>query len=216
MPFSLQRLYTMLKAPIIGIERHRIGRDGDGVTTLVAFHGCPLKCRYCLNPQCHDGNRQWKEITPQQLLETVAIDNLYFLATGGGITFGGGEPCLRSMFIEEFAQAMPKEWNVTIETSLNVEQSHVVRLLPIVSQWIIDIKDTNPAIYKQYTTRDNAAVLDNLRWLLEHDGMHERVIVRLPHIPGHNTQDDINHSRALLEQMGVTRFDEFDYIVKQK
>ena len=89
----------MLKAPIIGIERHRIGRDGDGVTTLVAFHGCPLKCRYCLNPQCHDGNRQWKEITPQQLLETVAIDNLYFLATGGGITFGGGEPAMRSEFI---------------------------------------------------------------------------------------------------------------------
>ena len=89
----------MVKAPIIGIERHRIGRDGDGVTTLVAFHGCPLKCRYCLNPQCHDRNRQWKEITPQQLLETVAIDNLYFLATGGGITFGGGEPAMRSEFI---------------------------------------------------------------------------------------------------------------------
>ena len=37
-------------ARIIGIARHRLSTDGDGVTTLVAFHGCPLHCRYCLNP----------------------------------------------------------------------------------------------------------------------------------------------------------------------
>ncbi len=29
---------------IIGVARHRLSTDGDGVTTLVAFHGCPLCC----------------------------------------------------------------------------------------------------------------------------------------------------------------------------
>lgn len=29
-------------APIIGINRHKLLTDGEGVTTLVAFHGCPL------------------------------------------------------------------------------------------------------------------------------------------------------------------------------
>ena len=43
---------------IIGIARHRLSTDGDGVTTLVAFHGCPLHCHYCLNPQSlGDGSR---------------------------------------------------------------------------------------------------------------------------------------------------------------
>ena len=28
------------QAPIIGIVRHRLTTDGDGVTTLVAFHTC--------------------------------------------------------------------------------------------------------------------------------------------------------------------------------
>ncbi len=28
---------------IIGVARHRLSTDGDGVTTLVAFHGCPLR-----------------------------------------------------------------------------------------------------------------------------------------------------------------------------
>ena len=43
----------MNKAEIIGIKRHCMGSDGHGITTLVAFHGCLLRCRYCLNPQCH-------------------------------------------------------------------------------------------------------------------------------------------------------------------
>lgn len=42
-----------MERPIFGISRHRMGIDGNGVTTLVAFMGCPLKCRYCLNDQCH-------------------------------------------------------------------------------------------------------------------------------------------------------------------
>lgn len=42
------------KRPIFGISRHRMGIDGKGVTTLVAFMGCPLHCKYCINAQCHD------------------------------------------------------------------------------------------------------------------------------------------------------------------
>lgn len=44
-------------ARIIGIARHRLSTDGDGVTTLVAFHGCPLRCRYYfIPPSFSDGN----------------------------------------------------------------------------------------------------------------------------------------------------------------
>ena len=41
-------------APIFGISRLRMGTDGKGITTLVTFMGCPLKCKYCLNPKCHE------------------------------------------------------------------------------------------------------------------------------------------------------------------
>ena len=42
---------------VIGIARHRLQTDGQGVSTLVAFHGCPLHCKYCLNPQSLDRGR---------------------------------------------------------------------------------------------------------------------------------------------------------------
>ena len=204
----------MEAVPIFGIDRHRLGIDGVGVTTLVAFHGCPLRCKYCLNPQCLDPEMVWRTITTSELLDELLLDNLYFLATGGGVTFGGGEPLLRSEFIDEFCRIMPAEWKINVETSLNVDRHHLERVLPHVNEFFIDIKDTNPNIYKEYTTRDNSQVLDNLRWLLTHEGMAERIIVRLPHIPEFNSQADVDQSRALLEEMGVKHFDEFDYIVK--
>ncbi|MBP5688480.1 MAG: radical SAM protein [Muribaculaceae bacterium] len=202
-------------APLIGIVRHRLATDGKGVTTLVAFHSCPLRCKYCLNAQCLDPKMVWRTVTTDDLLNELLLDNLYFLATGGGVTFGGGEPLLRSEFIDEFCRIKVPEWKVNLETSLNVDRHHLERVMPHISEFFIDIKDTNPAIYKKYTTRDNSQVLDNLRWLLEHDGMAEKIIVRLPHIPNHNTQADVDRSRALLEEMGVKNFDEFDYIVNR-
>ena len=46
--------------------------------------------------------------------------------------------------------------------------------------------------------------------------MAEKVVTRLPLIPEYNTPDDVAKSRALLEQMGVKHFDEFEYMVNRK
>ena len=205
-----------LSAPFIGIVRHRLATDGKGVTTLVAFHSCPLRCKYCLNPQCLDPEKVWRTITTSELLDELLLDNLYFLATGGGVTFGGGEPLLRSEFINEFCRIKPAEWKINVETSLNVDHHNLERVLPHVNEFFIDIKDTNPNIYKEYTTRNNTQALDNLRWLLSHEGMAERIIVRLPHIPQFNTQADVDRSRALLKALGIKHFDEFNYIINWK
>jgi len=206
----------MLQAPVIGISRHRLSVDGAGVTTLVAFHGCPLRCRYCLNAQCLRPDGILREVTTDELTEELAVDNLYFLATGGGVTFGGGEPCLRSAFIVELISLIDSRWHINIETSLNVDRCHLERLLPLVHQWIVDIKDINPSIYQQYTGQDNAKVIDNLVWLLSHEGMADRLTVRLPHIPNHNTDADVKASRSQLEKMGVRHFDEFTYYIIEK
>ena len=138
----------MLQAPLIGLSRHRLSVDGEGVTTLVAFHGCPLRCHYCLNARCLRPDGILRTVTTGELAGELAVDNLYFLATGGGVTFGGGEPCLRSTFIEEFATLADPRWKINIESSLNVSTTHLRRLLPIVHQWIVDVKDCNPDIYR--------------------------------------------------------------------
>ena len=86
----------MKAVPLIGIARHRLTIDGEGVTTLVAFHGCPLRCKYCLNPTSLQPDGVWESYNCNQLYEEVRKDELYFLASCGGVTFGGGEPLLQS------------------------------------------------------------------------------------------------------------------------
>ena len=200
----------MKTAPLIGISRHRLTTDGEGVTTLVAFHGCPLRCKYCLNPQSLHSEGIWKHYDCMQLYEEVRLDELYFLATHGGITFGGGEPCLQSDFIYEFRQLCGQEWQLSVESSLNVPQENIETLLPVIDYYIIDIKDINNDIYQQYTGKENEKVLNNLHYLIEH-GKNEQIIVRTPIIPVYNSESDVDNSIRLLKEMGITQFDRFTY-----
>ena len=200
----------MKAAPLIGISRHRLSTDGEGVTTLVAFHGCPLRRKYCLNPQSLHSEDIWKHYDCGQLYEEVKQDELYFLATHGGITFGGGEPCLQSDFIDEFRQLCGQEWQLSVETSLNVAQENIEKLVPVVDSYIIDIKDINNTIYQKYTGKNNEKVLHNLQYLIEH-GKNEQIIVRTPVIPAYNTENDVDNSIRLLKEMGITQFDRFTY-----
>jgi len=202
-----------VKAPIIGIDRHRLTTDGKGVTTLVAFHGCPLHCKYCLNPQCLSPDGVLRTITPSELYSEVEIDDLYFVATGGGICFGGGEPLLHSKFIVEFAKIMNPEWSIILETSLNVPLKQLEMVAPLIKEFIVDVKDMNEPIYKAYTMQDNNMVVSNLKWLAE-NRYTDITIVRLPLIPYYNTDTTQEKSREQLERMGFYRFDIFEYIVK--
>lgn len=202
-----------LRAPIIGIDRHRIQTDGQGVTTLVGFHGCPLYCRYCLNDQCHYPEGIYRILSPEELYEEVKLDDLYFLATGGGITFGGGEPCLQSRFIRKFRECCGPQWKINVETCLNISRSHLELLVPVVDQYIIDIKETNSHIYRRYTKVDNQQMLHNLSWLLQQVDS-SRILIRIPRIPHFNTQLHISRSIAHLKSLGITRFDVFSYQIK--
>lgn len=198
------------RASFIGISRHRLATDGRGVTTLACFHGCPLRCKYCLNPHSFAPDTKVEKLTPLELYEKVRIDELYFLATDGGVTFGGGEPLLYSEFIEEFRLLCGDRWHICAETSLSVPREAVIRAAECVDEFFVDCKDTNGEIYRSYTGKDNDVMLENLRLLLSLVGS-ERVTVRLPLIPGFNTESDREKSRVLLEKTGVSRFDLFTY-----
>lgn len=200
--------------PFIGINRHRLGADGRGVTTLAAFHGCTLRCKYCLNRRCLESAEGLPAYTPEQLFKHVSIDNLYFIATGGGVCFGGGEPLLHSDFIYEFKELCGKSWNITVETSLNVPQKAVAKVVKVAGEFIVDIKESNLNIYNAYTSGDGSRAWDNLRYLLS-EVAAAQVMVRVPLIKDYNTESDTAKTVEKLKKMGVLRIDKFEYITNR-
>lgn len=203
------------QTPIQCINRLRMGTDGDGITTLVAFHGCPLRCKYCLNPSSISDTDCGRCMLPEDVMKELKKDELYYIATKGGVTFGGGEPLLYSLYIKNLLELGAKEWNVTVETSLNVPKINIEMLLPYINEYIVDIKDMNSDIYKSYTGKSNRRVKENLKWLIG-KGMSDRIVCRIPLIPYYNNESDQRNSKKELSEMGIKRFDLFTYTIEGK
>ena len=198
----------MKELKIYALNRLRMGTDGEGVTTLVACSDCPLYCRYCINANARSFSTKVWPFKVEELVDRLKVDHLYFAATGGGVTFGGGEPLLQAEALKAFADAKPKEWKMNVETSLNVPEEAVRMLLDCVDEWIVDIKDMNPEVYERYTGSDNCRVLNNLKLL-----HGKNVRVRVPLIPGYNTEADNEQSEAQLRNAGFQNIERFIYRV---
>ena len=202
-----------LRYPLLALARLRMGTDGEGITTLVAGAGCPLHCRWCINERLLR-EAAAEQITAAQLLERVRIDDLYFRASGGGITFGGGEPLLHAGFLRQFRSLAPAQWKIRLETGLAVPAEKVLPAVEAADEFIVDCKDMNPEIYRRYTGGDQSLMVSNLRRLLHLIGA-ERILVRVPLIPDYNTAEDQANSVSSLKALGITRFDLFPYIIRK-
>ena len=199
--------------PLLRLARLRMGTDGEGVTTLIAGAGCPLRCRWCINRELllHEPP---EPVTAEELLERVRIDDLYFRATGGGLCFGGGEPLLHAAFLRRFRALCPPEWKIWAETSLAVPEEQIRLISESVDQFVVDCKDLNPDVYSRYTGGEESLMESNLRLLLSSAGP-ERVRVRVPRIPDYNTPEDQARSAEKLRKMGVTKIELFDYVIRR-
>lgn len=213
-------------APIFGISRLRMGTDGKGITTLVTFMGCPLKCKYCLNPKCHESiyeadvctpRKGIQIVTPAQLYDIVKIDKIYFESTGGGICFGGGEPGLYWEFIKEFRKICGDKWKITIETSLSFDMNFFTKMnhedLHLIDYWIIDIKSLDENIYKQYTGVQRSPILD-----ISYIGKFieaEKVLIKVPIISGYVNKSTAEQTRnKILAETIFTEVKIMKYIKK--
>lgn len=187
---------------ILGINRHRMQTDGKGITTLVALAGCPLSCRYCINKELLRETKCIELLEPAELVDRLAIDHCYFVYTNGGVTFGGGEPLLHSRQIRTFAELCSKEWNITLETSLNVPAELLLPLLTERFSFIIDIKAMQPDIYLNYTDRENRQAIENLAVLCQRIP-EDQYVVKLPLIPDYSGRTEADDSLKRLVQLGI-------------
>lgn len=195
---------------IHGISRRRLGTDGHGVTDLVAMAGCPLSCKWCLNKGLLS-SAPTKEVSAEELLADVMQETCYFVATEGGVTFGGGEPMLQWREIAAFAEIKPDWMNLSVETSLQAPPETVAELVPATNFWLVDIKTLDASVYEDYAKGSIGGVLENLGLLLP---VADRVRIRVPVIPGYKGRDVAEQEAGRIRRMGFSDIEVFDYIVR--
>ena len=133
--------------------------DGPGVRAVVFLQGCPLRCRYCHNPdtQCGGG----RPVEDGTLVRRLLRFRSYFDRSGGGVTVTGGEPLLQPQFTAElFRQLREQGIHTALDTSGVGDLEAVRQVLAHTDLVLYDVKHHEPAGYKAVTGGDMAATLD--------------------------------------------------------
>lgn len=78
----------------------------------------------------------------------------------------------------------------------------------------MDVKDINHVIYERYTGLPSCIRDHSLSVLLQTCRV-EDVTLKLPLIPGYNTEEDIDYSLDELDRMGFTKFEFPRYIERE-
>ena len=165
--------------------------DGEGIRYALFLGGCPLRCVYCHNPDTWF-TQVCEDKTPEQLFAKIKRYKPYFTASGGGVTFSGGEPLLQADEITELSKLLVAEGiGYTIDTSGHVPLTDSVKqALDGADLVIVDFKFATAEEYKKYTGGDINVVLKLLNYLVS---VNKRIWLRTVIIPGINdTERDID------------------------
>lgn len=159
--------------------------DGPGLRFVVFFQGCPMRCRYCHNPdtwQLNTGN----VMTPQDILARFMRNKSFY--TSGGITVTGGEPLLQIDFLTELFKVMKKEnIHTCIDTSGvtynrdNLQYMEKLdRLMEYTDLIMLDFKHIDDEKHRQLTGHSNKNILEFVKYL---DRKHIPVWIRHVVVP---------------------------------
>jgi pyruvate formate lyase activating enzyme len=166
--------------------------DGPGLRSVVFLKGCPLRCRWCHNPEGlrlereQLTDREWcgREVTAAEIIWEVAGERDYYAATGGGLTLSGGEPLQQPGFAGAvLATAQAAGLHTCLDTSGYAPRAALESIIPWVNLVLFDYKATGEILHQQLTGVSAAPILDNLRFLCDRE---IPVILRCPMIPSLN------------------------------
>lgn len=187
------------KGRIFNIQRFSL-HDGPGVRTIVFLKGCPLRCRWCCNPESQSYEFEsivtagveknvGEDKTVEEILREVERDRVYYRRSGGGgITLSGGE-CLMQPDFSEALLICAKEKGIStaIETTGFAPIDAIRRLLPYADTVLMDIKHTDSEKHREFTGRDNSLILENARIIAREA---KSLIIRTPVVPTFNDTDE--------------------------
>lgn len=125
-----------------------------------------------------------EEKSIEKIIQEIKKDSLFFQQSGGGVTFSGGEPLSQGPELELLLDELNRlEIDVAIETTLHVPWQNIERCLGKIGTFLVDLKHTDFAKFKEYTGGSSELVLANLRKLAVLGGI---IVIRVPVIPGFN------------------------------
>lgn len=187
--------YQDTRGRIFDIQKFSI-HDGPGIRTIVFLKGCPLRCKWCCNPESQSREIQvmiqkgekktvgW-DVTVREVLEEVQKDRPHYRRSGGGMTLSGGEALMQPEFAGSLLRAAKESGINTALESTGFAPYAVIeeKILPWLDFYLLDIKHMNPKKHKLFTGQSNELILANAEKIADSG---QNLTIRIPVIPTFN------------------------------
>lgn len=179
--------------------------DGPGIRFIIFFAGCPLRCKYCHNPDTWD-MMKGKQYTADELLDEAITCREYW-GTKGGITVSGGEPLAQIDFLLElFTKAKERGINTCIDTAGGPFTREgewfekFKQLMNVTDVLLMDIKHINEEEHIKLTGHTGKNIIEMFRYL---DEINKPVWIRHVLVPGITDNDEyLIQTRDFIRTLG--------------
>ncbi len=165
---------------------------------------CAL-CGGCIGV-CPAGAREMigRKASVAEVMAEVRKDILFYDQSGGGATFSGGEPLMQPEFLLALLAACRAEGiRTAVDTTCSAEPELLRRVALGTDLFLCDVKHMDSERHEQFTGIGNTRVLDNIRMLA---GMGRTIIVRIPVVPGFNSdRANIGETARFVQSLKTVR-----------
>ncbi len=151
-----------------------------------------------------------KHMTVEEVLRVVRKDSLFYGNSGGGVTFGGGEPTSAGDFLIALLQACRQEgYHTCVDTCGHCAPDQFKKVMGLTELFLFDCKHMDPEQHRRLTGQDNVLILANLRAVLRAE---VSVRIRVPLMPGLNdSEENIAAMAAMLHEFDRHEVDVLPY-----
>lgn len=183
--------------------------DGPGIRMTVFLKGCPLRCKWCHNPEGMSAEPQMNRATGRMVGREWSVEELVgklisfkdvFDLSGGGVTFSGGEATAQGEFLIAVAKELrARGVHVNLDTCGQCATEVFRRVLENVDLVYYDLKCMDSALHEKMTGMANELILTNAKVLAESNVSYH---IRVPMTPGVGaTEENRRATEAFVAQL---------------
>lgn len=185
--------------------------DGPGIRFILFLSNCPLRCKYCHNPDT------WackgKEYSVDDIVNEILKYKNYY--KNGGVTISGGEPLLQIDFVIEIFKKLKKyNMHTAIDTSgITFNENQIEKfdeLNKYTDLYLLDIKEIDEKKHIELTGKSNKNILEFAQYLSKNN---KKVWIRHVIVPTINLdKEDLIKTKEFIDTLNnVERVDVLPY-----
>ena len=144
-----------------------------------------------------------KTVGVDDIIKELLEDKDFYETSNGGVTLSGGECLTQADFCRELLKQL-KETGIhtAVDTCGFVSKTVIDKIMPYTDLFLYDVKAFDEDVHIKCTGQSNEIILNNLRYI---DDCGKCIEIRIPYVPGYNSDQIEKIGKFLSELKNITK-----------